>query len=216
VAPRASVAEARRRLGDLGLTPDAVDLVEDDPWAAPTLDLLGGSLGKRRGRGWLGLLVWLAVLAICVGGAASVHTIMKHGRLVEEQRALALGLEQRLADLPEIRQSLDAMRQQSGFVAEQRRSTASPLIVLEVLSRLLPDTVWLTDLSLDPDGLSISGYADDPPALLTLLEGSPHFYATRFTAPSTRETILGPDGNSREMNRFSINCKVEPSRDPTP
>ena len=41
------------------------------------------------------------------------------------------------------------MRAQARFLADDRRSRPSPLLVLEVLSRLLPDTVWLTEITLD-------------------------------------------------------------------
>jgi general secretion pathway protein L len=216
VAPRAGVDEARRRLAALGLPVDAVDLAEEDPWAPPVLDLIGSRGEARQRRGWGGLLLWLLLVATTVGAAAAGHHIYKRERALEARRQLLSAIEQRLIDLPDLHTSIDAMRLQAGFVAEQRGATPAPLVVLEVLSRLLPDTVWLSSLTLEGDRLQISGYAHDPPALLALLEGSAHFSHVEFTAPSTRETITTPEGDAREVNRFSLAARVAPSRDPTP
>ncbi|HET6469000.1 MAG TPA: PilN domain-containing protein [Geminicoccaceae bacterium] len=215
VAPRTAVDEVRRRLAALGLTADAVDVAEDDPWAKPTVNIVGGARAEPR-RGWAGFVLWLLLVAGSVGAAAAGHHIYKRNDAVEARRELALALEQRLVDLPQLRESIDTMRLQAGFVAEQRRATPSPLVVLEVLSRLLPDSVWLSDLGLKGQDLAIMGYAQDPPALLALIEGSEHFSEAEFRAPSTRETFTMPEGWPREVNRFSLAARVEPRRDPTP
>ena len=52
-----------------------------------------------------------------------------------EQAVPSAELEQRLADLPELRAKIDAMRVEAGFLADDRRSRPSPLMVLEALSR---------------------------------------------------------------------------------
>ena len=61
--------------------------------------------------------------------------------------------EQRLADVPELRARIDAMRVEANFLAEGGRSRPSPLLVLEALSSLLPDSVWLSEIALEGRGL---------------------------------------------------------------
>jgi general secretion pathway protein L len=81
--------------------------------------------------------------------------------------------------------------------------SASAAIVIEALSRALPDSAYLTEIRLDAATLRITGLADDAPALLAPLEQSGHLSKVRFFAPTTR----GPDG---KLFRFHIEAQVEP------
>jgi general secretion pathway protein L len=81
--------------------------------------------------------------------------------------------------------------------------SASGAIVIEALSRALPDSAYLTEIRLDGAMLRITGLADDAPALLAPLERSGHLSNVRFFAPTTR----GPDGR---LFRFHIEAQVEP------
>ncbi|MBO0763983.1 MAG: PilN domain-containing protein [Hyphomicrobiaceae bacterium] len=87
-----------------------------------------------------------------------------------------------------------------------RESSPSAMIVLEALSRVLPDQAYLTELRLDKDSLRISGLAHDVPSLVAPLEQSGHLANVRFFAPTT----LGPDG---QHFRFHIEARVEPRLD---
>jgi general secretion pathway protein L len=81
--------------------------------------------------------------------------------------------------------------------------SAASVIVLEALSRALPDTAYLTEIRLEGATLRIVGLADDAPALLAPLDQSGHLSNVRFFAPTTR----GPDG---KRFRFHIEARVEP------
>jgi general secretion pathway protein L len=79
----------------------------------------------------------------------------------------------------------------------------SSVILIEALSRALPDTAYLTEIRVENATLRITGLADDAPRLLAPLEQSGHLTGVHFFAPTTR----GPDGKSF---RFSIEAHVEP------
>jgi len=81
--------------------------------------------------------------------------------------------------------------------------SGSGVIVLEALSRALPDSAYLTELRLEGEMLRIVGLANDAPALLAPLEQSGHLTNVRFFAPTTR----GPDAR---LFRFYIEARVEP------
>jgi general secretion pathway protein L len=95
------------------------------------------------------------------------------------------------------------------MISERVSSLPSPIVVLEVLSRLLPDGVWLTGLSLQGDTLSITGFAREPARLIPLLEQSPHFAEVAFRAPSTQTTVRVADGRDMSLERFSLAARVE-------
>jgi general secretion pathway protein L len=79
----------------------------------------------------------------------------------------------------------------------------SSVILIEALSRALPDSAYLNEIRLDNEKLRIIGLADDAPALLAPLERSGNLTDVHFFAPTTR----GPDG---KLFRFSIEAHVEP------
>jgi general secretion pathway protein L len=84
-----------------------------------------------------------------------------------------------------------------------KETSVSSVILLEALSRALPDSAYLTEIRLENATLRVTGLADDAPGLLVPLEQSGHLTGVHFSAPTTR----GTDGRSF---RFSIEAHVEP------
>jgi general secretion pathway protein L len=84
-----------------------------------------------------------------------------------------------------------------------KNASSSSVILIESLSRALPDSAYLNEVRLDKDSLRINGLAEDAPALLAPLERSKHMTNVHFVAPTAR----GPDG---KLFRFSIEARVEP------
>jgi general secretion pathway protein L len=82
-------------------------------------------------------------------------------------------------------------------------TSMSSVILIEALSRALPETAYVNDIRLDKNSLRITGLADDAPALLAPLEKSEHLTNVHFFAPTAR----GPDG---KLFRFSVEAHVEP------
>jgi general secretion pathway protein L len=84
-----------------------------------------------------------------------------------------------------------------------KETSPSAVIVVEALSRALPDTAYLTELSLQNTTLRIVGSTSDAPPLIASLEHSGSLTGVHFFAPTTRE----PDGNHF---KFHIEGRVEP------
>jgi general secretion pathway protein L len=84
-----------------------------------------------------------------------------------------------------------------------KETSISSVILIEALSRALPDAAYVNEIRLDKESLRITGLADDAPALLAPLERSEHLSDVHFFAPTAR----GPDG---KLFRFSVEAHVEP------
>jgi general secretion pathway protein L len=84
-----------------------------------------------------------------------------------------------------------------------KENSVSSVILLEALSRALPDSAYLTEIRLENETLRMIGLADDAPSLLAPLEQSGHLTGVHFSTPTTR----GPDSKSF---KFSIEAHVEP------
>jgi general secretion pathway protein L len=84
-----------------------------------------------------------------------------------------------------------------------KEMSTSSVIVMEALSRALPESAYVTEIRLEKESIRIVGLADDAPGLLAPLERSGHMTDVRFFAPTAR----APDG---KRFRFSIEARVQP------
>ncbi len=84
--------------------------------------------------------------------------------------------------------------------------------VLEELTKILPDTVWIwnfkyTAKEKDKE-IEISGFADSASNLIPLLDKSPLFERVEFLAPVTKERLpRGPE--MKEYERFKIKARMK-------
>lgn len=214
-ASRPRTDELLQQLATLDIRPTAVDVaLPDGGQRSAGLDLLHAEATERRGPRLPAILLSIAFCALVAGVALIGWQIFQRHKLLAEQTTLAAGLEQRLSDLPDLRSRIEQLRTQARFFADDRSSRPSPLVVLEVLSRLLPDNVWLTEITLDGSELSISGLAEDASALVPLVEAAPEFEQVRFLSPSTRVSVTDPGGGERQVERFALRAVVDPQAEP--
>jgi general secretion pathway protein L len=201
------VQRVREGLAELGLEIGRVDLGDPDGPLRARFDL---GDGDRAERGSMLRLVAAGTLgALLLGGLALAGSEI-HARsvvLTDRTRAAA-ALEERLSDLPALRERLETLRSEAGLVAGRLRSTPSALAVLEELSRLLPDDVYLSELALERDRLQIGGFAASASPLVPLLEALPSLEDVRFDAPSSKAVLAGADGERRELERFALAARV--------
>jgi len=89
---------------------------------------------------------------------------------------------------------------------QARRERLSAVAVLEEVSKLLPNTVHLTNLTLDGDQLTIKGQGSGVPGLIQLLEASPNFQSVNFAAA----TELDQDSNADAFSLIATLEKASP------
>ena len=87
---------------------------------------------------------------------------------------------------------------------QARKWTApSAVMVLEALSKTLPDDAHLSELRIESGKVQVAGSAADAPALIRLIEQSRRFTQATFFAP----TVRAPGGGES----FHIEAHIEPS-----
>jgi general secretion pathway protein L len=150
------------------------------------------------------------LIGIGIGATAAVSTCLSlwafvsTGAIRDESESIA-------ARATALQRQLQAGRTPSAVASSSpaqrvwflKETSGSSVILLEALSRALPDSAYLTEIRLENSTLRIIGLADEAPGLLAPLEQSGHLTGVHFSAPTTR----GPDGKSF---RFSIEAHVEP------
>ena len=181
---------------------EAVTVTATPPGAAPITVLdhhAAGALDFSRVRSALvAVLIGAGLLAGISMSAAAVVSV----RYANEQEELARRIVERRAA---IRIGREGGQSTTPLRALERRKYQSPssVIVLEVLSQILPDHTYVTELRIEGDKLRVIGVTRDAPELIRLLERSPNFTRATFFAPTTK-------GPSDPGERFHIEAQIEP------
>ncbi|HUZ92345.1 MAG TPA: PilN domain-containing protein [Methylocella sp.] len=141
---------------------------------------------------------------IAGGGAlASVSLAVNAiaGGALETQRDdLARRIEERRAVL---RHGQGGTSEAVRSLEQHKRETSSSVIVIEALSRVLPDDTYLTELRILGDKVQIVGVTKSAPALIRLIEQTSHFSRATFFAPTTRSL-------TEQREHFHIEAHIEP------
>jgi general secretion pathway protein L len=99
-------------------------------------------------------------------------------------------------------QDADSLSQRIGVLRLRRAEGVRLIALWEEVTRLLPDTAWLTDVRVENDVLWIDGYARSASELVGIIASSPMFSGVALSAPVTRE-------EPRASERFQIRMKIE-------
>jgi len=89
------------------------------------------------------------------------------------------------------------------LLAKRKQSSPSSVMVLEAISRVLPDTTYVTELHVEGDKMQVAGLTQDAPSLIKLIEQSPQFARATFFAPTTRS-------ENDPGERFHIEAHITP------
>ncbi len=205
---RAMVVPYVQALTSLGLKSISVStlLPGPEPVAVKVLDEKGQStLDAARVR-----RVLIAILLVAGLGAvaATVAGFVIDNSLQAEQDQLARRIaSRRAAALGGREASLDAAT--AGLRSLERRKHEGPsaVMVLEQLSKVLPDHTYVTELRIEGDKLRLTGVTGDAPSLIGLIEQTQQFSRATFFAPTTRTA-------NETGERFHIEARIEPSFTP--
>jgi general secretion pathway protein L len=199
VAKRAVVDPLIADVKAAGVNISFVDCWNNNPFMGMSVDFLEPEQVRR---GLLTLPTMLAILALVLTAAAVFLTVFRHESALAEVQAQSARMRER-ATL--VRQRFDSSSTAIGYLSrlQQMRMERIPsLVILEEVSRLLPDSDWLSEFRLEGDKLDISGLARSGAALPQLFAQSAIFTDAALTAPLT----FDPQENKE---RFSLRARVK-------
>jgi general secretion pathway protein L len=202
VLKRSRIDPLLHALAETGLAAIAIEVENEDGRLLP-VNLLPD--GRRLSAFEAGLRKVLtgstAMLALLVVLAAGMHIYRQQqllGQLEIEKEQLtrkAAGVRQRLA-------GAEAALTQARQVRLHKSQSTAFVQIWEELTRLLPDTAWITDLRLDGGTLAIDGYAASASELIGVLAGSRLWKEVTFASPVTRDA-------QRPVERFQIRMMLD-------
>jgi general secretion pathway protein L len=208
MASRTNIDASRRHLAALGVQ---VDRIVANSLTAETADKAAGSVTlwsrltdtshdhlERTSR-----LIGIGIgVTVAVSMCLSLWAFVATGLVRDESESIAARAKalQRQVQGGRTLSSAAPPAERAWFLKE---TSVSSVILVEALSRALPQSAYLTEIRLENTTLRMTGLADDAPGLLAPLEQSGHLTGVHFFAPTTR----GPGGKSF---RFSVEAHVEP------
>jgi general secretion pathway protein L len=156
-------------------------------------DAAGGAVDVPR-------LLCRTLLGASLAAAASLAISAYVGSVLDaEQQELQNSIAQRRAALRIHRTGGSA----ETLLARRKQTSPSSVMALEAISRVLPDTTYVTELRVEGDKLQVVGLTQDAPSLIRLIEQSPQFTRATFFAPTTRS-------QNEPGERFHIEAHITP------
>jgi general secretion pathway protein L len=187
-------------LASLGYAPDIVDCGTDAN-AEPRINLLPRQSEEagRSGRLVVSLVAIALLLSLLVGAVGVLGVVWK----ARELGSLNAKLEELRGKNKSDTQAEGYARRQrrQALLAAEKRSQPAMAIMLEALSRALPDDAWLSRLEVSQGSVTLAGSATNAAALIGPIEASQHFTDVQFSAPTTRA-----EGETQES--FTITAKI--------
>jgi general secretion pathway protein L len=184
---RSMVEAALGRAKSIGLKPDVVDFASDaDGRSAIEVMSLAPDPAKRIAQTLhTGFLVGL-IGVVLVSGFGLYHMWVRQTQSDELEAQIATAT----ARVVKVRQLNDAnkqLRDQREHLVRRKQEEPAVMVLIEALSRALPDSAYLTELEIHGRDTRIAGKSDDPTALITMLEATPQFADVHFSAATTRD-----------------------------
>lgn len=155
----------------------------------------GGTRALSLLNGTLAALLLLGVIAWAV--SHPIKDEMRLRKLQQENQKIAPAVEALRREDTE----LDRLRKEIAFFSELNARRGVVTRTLDELSRIVPNTAYVSNLRLRENNLEIQGVAESASNLIPLLERSPVFENVATNAPSSRAA------NGRET--FSIKADIE-------
>ncbi|ADJ29178.1 PilN domain-containing protein [Nitrosococcus watsonii] len=200
VVPRRILDEWLERLSHWGLQPAVVDVAGAD---REHTNLLPEEKRSSKARPLPRLNMGLGLALILLLAAAILLPLWQARTVVIELMPRVAAAQQKAESVMAIRQQLEKVVEASAFLGKEKHAYPSAVELLYELTHILPDNVWLQQLTFSRGRaeLDIRGEAAEASALIALLEVSPYFQSVQFRSPVTTNARTGRD-------RFHITAQI--------
>ena len=191
----------RQAIGRAGLAVQSIEAVEAGGQSALPIEFLASSATASR-RGWTPAKALTgAAAALIVAGVGSYWA--RHEIALANLEAEIARLEQRARDAGPTNERARSARADLVRLRRLEADRSPALVILEEVTKLVPDTAWVQEFRFDGATIELSGLARSAATLLPVFERSALFHEARFTAPIRIES-----GEDRE--RFRLQAKLRP------
>jgi general secretion pathway protein L len=149
----------------------------------------------------------LAGFTLLLALAVPAVTMLRDERRLGALDAAVAALAPRVREAEQLAQAVERARREAETLRSFDAQHVRALPLLRELTELLPQDVWLTNVSVDRKALELAGFANSASQLIPLLEASPTFERVEFTSPVTK-------GRDREQFRLKAGWEQVPGAVP--
>jgi general secretion pathway protein L len=202
VAPQSMIDQALRRAAELGLEPDIVEIMSDDP-SQPTS---GNLLPPRKDDPERRLSHRLPIV---LGGVAAVLAVIAAYIPIHRAQTTAEALTRQLSETKalivetsRLQAEIRSLREDGTFLIVRKHQSSSVSDLLNEVTRMLPDDTWLSELQVIGGEIRLNGESTSASALIGLMEQSERFRGAAFRSPVVQDAAAGRE-------RFEIGARIE-------
>jgi general secretion pathway protein L len=172
------------------------------------LNLLPPEMRKKVRQIGKPLVILLTALAILLSLTWGAGVFFRYRRELDAVNAEIKKRRPEVEAVEKIQKQRDGLYHEISELDKVRLWEMGKIGILEELTRILPETVWIWNLKCGEKEIEISGFADSASDLIPLLDRSPLFERVEFLAPVTKERMLRAT-ESKEKERFRIKMRLE-------
>lgn len=144
-----------------------------------------------------------ALTAVLIGAVGTFgHAQWRYARAERQLDAEIDALEAEAKEVRALLKQREQQVQQIAGVRKQRQQAVPVVGIWGELTRAMPDTAWVSDLSIKGGKVRVSGFSQSAAGLIATLEASPLFASPTFGAP----VVKAPDV---DKERFSIDMELQ-------
>jgi general secretion pathway protein L len=204
-APRASVDQILSRLRDWGVHPSGFDVTIGEGRPGIGVNLLKGPNQQSTWRRSPLALAAAALLVLLVG--ALFYIPVRQLAALDETLAAQVAEESVAAKRTmAMRGELDQTVKAAQFLDERKKNVPNSLVVLNELTKALPDNTYLFTFSQNAKEVKIAGYSSSASELISAINAVPIFKKPAFTSSIVQDPNL-------KLERFEILFEVEPGKE---
>jgi general secretion pathway protein L len=211
VAPKTRVDPSLGLLAQAGVRPVAVVLGDDLSAERVPLNLLPLERRLKAAPRISAPNTLLAALALILFAAALGFPVWQKRQAIAAFNPLVESAKRDAEDVDRLKQDLDTQVQVYDFLLQRKHTYPAATIVMDELTRVLPDGTWLQQLNLrsHPKGweLQIQGETTISSRLASDIEDSPLFRDASFKSPLIK-------GQAPGSERFNLSAELEPAPAP--
>jgi Tfp pilus assembly protein PilN len=169
----------------------------------PLLNLLPRELRPRTVSAGQVVTAGTALVAVLLGLGVLVNQGYRQHRYADQLARAIRALDPEVKRVEGLAAELAQKKRLIETIQSIERADLRALPVLKELTERIPQEAWLRTLSIDKQGIEITGQAGAANQLIPLLEGSPLFTSVEFTAPVTKT-------GDKEQFRIKAAWKIAP------
>jgi general secretion pathway protein L len=143
-----------------------------------------------------------ATLLVLVAAATAVVALQRQDQALARLEVESNAARKEAQAVRKRVQDADSLAERISMLRLRRAESVRVVALWEEVTRLLPDTAWLTNVRVENDVLWIDGYARSASELVGIIARSPTFSGVALSAPVVRE-------EARASERFQIRMKIE-------